>query len=93
MSESVKTKRVKKLYSVQKAAVKEIGKTMVGKTFKVLAEGFDRSRICYFGRAYFNAPDIDGKIYFFSAEEVKNGEFYDVKILQAKDYDLIGERT
>ena len=92
VKESVKTKRVKKLYSVQKKVVKEIGRTLVGKTYKVFAEGFDKDGICYFGRAYFNAPDIDGKVYFFSDKEVEKGKFYDVKIIQADGYDLIGER-
>ena len=92
VKESVKTKRVKKLYSVQKKVVREIGKTLVGKIYKVFAEGFDKDGICYFGRAYFNAPDIDGKIYFFSDKEVEKGKFYNVKIIQADGYDLIGER-
>lgn len=92
VKESVKTKRVKKLYSTQKKVVRETGKTLVGKIYKVFAEGFDKDGICYFGRAYFNAPDIDGKIYFFSDKEVEKGKFYNVKIIQADGYDLIGER-
>lgn len=92
IAESVKTKRLKKLYSTQKRVVKENGKALVGKMFKVFAEGFDENAVCYYGRAYFNAPDVDGKIYFFSAEEVKNGEFYDIKIIKSDGYDLYGER-
>lgn len=88
----VKTARHKKLYSVQKKVVKGIGKSLIGKTFKVVAEGFDQNELVYYGRAYFNAPDIDGKIYFFSADEVEYGKFYDVKIIKATGYDLYGER-
>ena len=91
--ESVKTQRVKKLYSAQKKVVKEIGETLVNKTFKVLAEGFDENELCYYGRAYFNAPDVDGKIKFFSEEEIVYGDFYNVKILKADGYDLYGERV
>lgn len=87
-----KTKRHKKLYSVQKAVVKETNKSLIGKTFKVLAEGFDDSELIYYGRAYFNAPDIDGKVYFFSGEEVEYGKYYDIKITKATGYDLYGER-
>lgn len=90
---SVKTARCKKLYAEQKKVVKKIGKSLVGKTFMVFAEGFDECGLTYYGRAYFNAPDIDGKIYFFSGEEVKFGEFYNVKIIKADGYDLIGERV
>ena len=90
---AIKTKRVKKLYSVQRKVVKEINKGLVGKSFKVCAEGFDNDTLTYFGRAYFNAPDIDGKIYFFSEDEIEYGKFYSVKITDFNDYDLYGERV
>ncbi len=90
---AVKTKRYKKLYSVQKKVVKENNKALIGRTFKVVAEGFDADQLVYYGRAYFNAPDIDGKIYFFSSEEVEYGKFYDIKIIKATGYDLYGERV
>ena len=91
--ERTKTARLKKLYTAQKKVVKQNGNTLVGKCFKVMAEGFDNDRLTYCGRAYFNAPDIDGRIYFFSADEVCYGKYYDVKIIQAVDYDLYGERV
>lgn len=92
LAESIKTKRVKKLYSAQKKVVKANYKNLIGKTFKVLAEGFSEDKITYFGRPYFFAPDIDGKVYFFSGEEVEYGKFYDVKIISYDGYDLYGER-
>lgn len=88
----IKTKRYKKLYSVQKSIVKENLKSLIGRTFSVLAEGFDQTQFVYYGRAYFNAPDVDGKVYFFSSEEVEYGKNYDIKITAASDYDLYGER-
>ena len=90
ISAAVKTKRHKKLYSVQKKVVKENLQAFIGKTVKVLAEGFDG--LVYYGRAYFNAPDIDGKVYFFSGEEVEYGTYVDVEITTVTDYDLYGER-
>ena len=65
----------------------------MGKTLKVIAEGFDKNALCYYGRAYFNAPDVDGKVYFFSAEEVTAGEYYDVYVKKSDAYDLYGERV
>ncbi len=88
----VKSARWRKLYSTQKAVVKENLKQFVGKTIKVLAEGFDQDGLIYYGRAYFNAPDIDGKVYFFSADEVEYGSYLEVKIIKATGYDLYGER-
>jgi len=92
VAQSVKTKRHKKLYSAQKAVVKEVLKPFVGQTIEVLAEGFDDDGLIYYGRAYFNAPDIDGKVYFFSADEVEYGKYYQIKITKATGYDLYGER-
>lgn len=92
VDEKTKTRRVKKLYSAQKKVVGRLLKSLCGKTFKVKAEGFDEDKYVYYGRAYFNAPEIDGKIYFFSGEEVVFGKYYDVKITAKDGYDLIGER-
>lgn len=93
LSESLKTKRVKKLYSVQKKVVKEHLKSFIGKTIKVKVEGFDNDMLVYYGRAYFNAPDIDGKIYFFAVDDMDYGKEYDVKITKATGYDLYGEKV
>jgi ribosomal protein S12 methylthiotransferase len=72
--------------------VKENLNALVGKTIEVLAEGFDDDGLIYYGRGYFNAPDIDGKVYFFSSEEVEYGKKVKVKIIKATGYDLYGER-
>ncbi len=92
IEEKVKNSRLKKLYSVQKKVVKKNNAALVGKTFEVLAEGFDCEQLVYYGRAYFNAPDIDGKVFFFSADEVEYGKYYQVEIVKAEGYDLYGER-
>lgn len=92
MKESEKNKRLKKIYSVQKKVVKENAKSLVGKTVLVLAEGFDYNELAYYGRAYFNAPDVDGRILFFSSEPVEYGEYLKVKIIKESGYDLVGER-
>ena len=90
---AVKTARLKKLYAAQKKVVKQNYKELIGKTVSVLAEGFDSDGLVYYGRAYFNAPDVDGKVYFFSADEVEYGKEVEVKIIKATGYDLYGERV
>ena len=93
IEEKVKDARLKKLYKEQKKIVTKNNRALVGKTFEVLAEGFDANELVYYGRAYFNAPDIDGKVFFFSGEEVEYGKYYQVKIIKATGYDLYGERV
>ena len=92
LNQSEKNKRLKKLYSVQRKIACETSKSFEGKTIKVLAEGFDENMSVYYGRAYFNAPEIDGKVYFFSGEEVEYGNYYDIQITKAEEYDLYGDR-
>lgn len=85
-----KKKRVKKLYSVQREISAEFLQGFMGKTIKVLCDGIDYDKDCFVGRAYFNAPDIDGKVYF-NATEAKQGEYVDVLITAHNDYDLFGK--
>ena len=92
VEEKIKNKRLRKLYSMQKKVVKGLGKSLKGAIYAVCTEGFDNGSMMYYGRAYFNAPDVDGKVYFFSDREVGVGENVTVKIKGALDYDLYGDR-
>lgn len=90
IDEKIKAKRCKKLYAVQSKVSKQILKTFVGKTLEILCDGIDYENSRFVGRAYFNAPDIDGKVYF-NAKNACQGEIYKVKILNSDSYDLFGE--
>ena len=71
----------------------KVKQKFVGKTVHVLCEGFDVVSEAFFGRTQYDAPEIDGKVYFTSPAGTKfaEGEFVDVKITDAMDYDLVGE--
>lgn len=87
---AVKKRRVKKLYAVQREISQEYLSRYIGKTVKVLCDGIDYDKGCFVGRAYFSAPEIDGKVYFNAANAVQ-GEYYDVKIASFDSYDMYGE--
>ncbi len=63
----------------------------IGRTYEVVVEGYDGYTDCYFGRSYMDAPDIDSVIYFTSSVALEDGEFVTVKVINYRDYDLIGE--
>ncbi|MBR3864194.1 MAG: 30S ribosomal protein S12 methylthiotransferase RimO [Clostridia bacterium] len=88
----LKNSRVKELYSLQKQISKEFLASFKGKTLEIVCDGIDYDKGCFVGRAYFQAPDIDGKIYFTSTDDivVNQGEVYTVKITKATNYDLYG---
>ncbi len=90
LTDSVKNKRVKKLYSVQREISASKLKNRVGEKLNVLCDGIDYERNCFVGRACFSAPDIDGKVYF-NAPYAAQGEYYDVLITDSDSYDLIGK--
>lgn len=63
----------------------------IGETFTVLVEGYDDYLKCYFGRTYADAPEVDGKIFFFATRPLNFGEFVDVTVNDSIEYDLLGE--
>lgn len=93
IDEKVKQSRVKKLYAAQKKVSEERNKSLVGKQIKVICDGVDYDKQSFYGRAYFSAPEIDGKVYFTYDGEIKQGEYYNVKITKADAYDLYGAAT
>lgn len=87
IDEKIKQQREKELMEVQKEVSKAINKSKVGRTYKVLVESENSDY--FIGRSYEMAPDIDGLIYI-KEKNLKANKFYDVKIKEALEYDLIG---
>ena len=63
----------------------------IGLITEVLIEGWDDYIKCYFGRAPWDAPEIDGKVFFMAHKPLKIGQYVKVKINDCLDYDLLGE--
>lgn len=87
---NTKKRRVNALYATQREISARLLASYVGKTIEVLCDGIDYDKSCFVGRAYFNAPDIDGKVYFH-ANEAMQGQRYMIKIESADAYDLYGK--
>lgn len=86
---NTKKRRVRALYQTQSEVAYSVLSAFVGKQIQVLCDGIDYERGCFVGRAYFNAPDIDGKVYFHAAEAMQ-GKYYQVLIENNDEYDLFG---
>ncbi len=63
----------------------------IGKTVEVLVEGYDDYIRCYFGRSRYDAPEIDGKVFFITERPLVLGEYVNVLINDCLEYDLLGE--
>ena len=68
----------------------EKNKNKVGKTVKVLVDRVDANN--YYGRTEQDSPEVDNEVIIPSKEmHLRVGDFYDVKITDSKEYDLIGK--
>ncbi|MBL4605938.1 MAG: 30S ribosomal protein S12 methylthiotransferase RimO [Flavobacteriaceae bacterium] len=85
----VKFQRVNEIMEIQGQISWELNQEKIGKTFKCL---FDRKEGNYFyGRTEFDSPDVDNDVLVDAREHyIKVGEFVDVKIHEAGDFDLYG---
>lgn len=91
IDEQTKQDRFDALMAIQLEISEKFQSSFLGKTLRVLCEGYDRDNRIFFGRSYADAMDIDGKVYFKANRYVKDGEFVDIRITDTLDYDLIGE--
>jgi ribosomal protein S12 methylthiotransferase len=89
--EKIKKKRLDILMKDQQAISAEIQQSLVGRTLKVLIEEKEKkSRHTYIGRSEYDAPDVDGVVYVQSKSVLKPGDFVQVLITDAYEYDLVG---
>jgi ribosomal protein S12 methylthiotransferase len=87
--EEVKQERAEAVMAVQQNISLELNQQKVGKTFKVL---FDRKEGDYFiGRTEFDSPEVDNEVLVKAKDAyVRVGDFSNVNITSAEDYDLYG---
>jgi len=91
ITKKVKLKRQKELMKLQQQISKKRGEEKVGRIIRVMIEGKLPEDDIFIGRSYMDAPNVDGFVFVHSKDSYLSGEFVDVKITQAKEYDLVGE--
>ncbi|MBQ8323983.1 MAG: 30S ribosomal protein S12 methylthiotransferase RimO [Clostridia bacterium] len=91
VSEKVKEKRHDILMEQQERIHNECNEAFLGKTLRVICEGYDPVSESFYGRSYADAYDIDGKIFLSSSKNVHEGQFVDVTVTEVMDYDLLGK--
>ena len=86
----VKQRRVDEIMEVQSQISWELNQEKVGKQFKVL---IDRKEGNYFvGRTEFDSPDVDNEVLIPAQDTYLSiGEFVDVEIESAEEFDLFGK--
>jgi len=90
VSEKVKRRRADAVMAVQQEISHKLNQRKIGQTYKVL---FDRKENDYFiGRTEFDSPDVDNEVLLKADENtfVRLGDFANIKIIEATDFDLYG---
>ncbi len=91
IDEQTKVSRMENIMEMQMDIMREKNEEKIGTVTEVLIEGWDDYIKCYFGRTVYDAPEVDGKIFFMSSRPLIIGDFAKVQINDCLDYDLLGE--
>lgn len=83
--------RQTRVMEIQAEIMDAWSQSFLGKTIRVLCEGYDEQVGLQFGRSYADSPDIDG-IVFFSGD-CPAGTFVDVEITEITDGEWVGAQV
>ena len=81
-------RRADMIMELQAPIMDDFCASFVGKTLRVLCEGYDEESGMFYGRSYADSPDIDGQVFFTGS--CAEGEMADVLIECAEDGILFG---
>ena len=86
----LKNERLNEIMEIQSQISWELNQNKIGKNFKVL---IDRKKGNYYvGRTQYDSPDVDNEVLIdANSSFLRVGEFVDVKIIDASDFDLYAE--
>jgi ribosomal protein S12 methylthiotransferase len=84
-----KERRAQDIMEVQQEISLEKNQEKIGNTYKVIIDKKEAGR--YLGRTEFDSVEVDNEVVINSTRRLAAGEFVNVKITKAYDYDLEGE--
>lgn len=93
IDEDIKQQRKDYIMELQKGISARICDKYIGRELEVIVEGkIEGEDNVYCGRSYRDCYEIDGYVFFDGGDrELIAGDFYNIKITSASDYDLVGE--
>ncbi|WP_375239141.1 30S ribosomal protein S12 methylthiotransferase RimO [Aurantibacter sp.] len=88
--QEIKQQRANEIMEIQSQISWELNQEKIGHEFKVV---IDRKEGNYFvGRTEFDSPDVDNEVLIDATETyLKTGDYYNVKVTEAEDFDLYAE--
>ena len=92
LDEETKQERLDRLMTLQQQISLEKNREKIGSVLEVLTEGYDSETFLFFGRSRGDSAGVDQTVYFAAKEEIDFGDFVQVEILDADEYDLTGKQ-
>ena len=90
IKDEVKSLRQEELMKIQQEISYNKNSEKIGKTYNVIIDE-DSGDNEYLGRTYMDSPEIDGAVFVNSDKKLNIGQIYKVSIVDALEYDLIGD--
>jgi ribosomal protein S12 methylthiotransferase len=87
--EDVKQERMDQLMEVQQNISLDLNRKKIGQTFKVMVDRKEGGN--FIGRTESDSPEVDNEVIIATDEYLRVGEFVNVKITAASEFDLTGE--
>jgi len=86
---SIKQSRMDEIMEVQREISNELNNNKIGQEYKVI---IDRKESEYYvGRTEFDSPEVDNEVLIYTDKNLRKGNFYQVKVTGADDFDIIAE--
>lgn len=89
--DDIKKQRRDEIMEIQKEISAQKNMEKLGKVYDILVEEQVEGENVYIGRTIYDAPEVDGVVYFTTAGVISVGDLVKVKITDALEYDLLGE--
>jgi len=87
--ERVKRERVSELMGIQQSISEELNIKKTGKVLKVIIDR--REGEFFVGRTQYDTPEVDNEVLISTGYNLNPGNFYDILITGATDFDLFGK--
>jgi ribosomal protein S12 methylthiotransferase len=91
--DEVKAERYDRFMEVQQQISAAVMLEKIGREINVLVDEVDLENEEAIARSPWDAPEIDGNVFIPGATDLKPGDMVKVKIVDAEEYDLVGERV
>ena len=91
--DEVKAERYDRFMAAQQEISATIFQSKVGREIDVLVDEIDVENNEAVARSPWDAPEIDGNVFIPGGTDLKQGDMVKVKIVEAEEYDLVGERV